>query len=126
MANRILIVEDEPAIRALYREALQPAGYEISECDNGRDAFDRVNKEQPDLLILDVMLPGIDGYVLVKQFGKHGSTGHIPILISTALGQTSALCKESKQVAGCLAKPITPKELVAKVQEVMAARGKPS
>ena len=121
MAKKILIVEDEPDILELLKIALGKAGYEVDSCDNGRDCLDRLQKTPPDLLILDVMLPGIDGYSLQLKASQEPETRSIPIIILTGLEPSRTLFKDSAQVAAFLTKPFKADVLVAEVEKALSS-----
>ena len=118
MGKKILIIDDEPLALSLYREALENVGYDISVCDNGRGALARLRAVRPDLLILDVMLPGVDGYALARAICKDDAS-KVPILIVTALGPTKPLFKKFPQVVGFLTKPFGTDELLTEVGKVL-------
>ena len=86
MAN-ILVVEDEQLIARLLKETLQIEGYQAVTVLNGEDAVQFALRETPHLIILDVMLPGIDGYEVVRRLRAHPKTMHIPIIVLSSLGE---------------------------------------
>ena len=126
MAKRILIIDDEPEMLNLVRFTLERAGYEVSTCDNGRQAWDTIIKTNPDLLILDVMLPGIDGYSLQIKISQDDLTKGIPIIVLTALEPSKTLFQKFSQVAGFMTKPFKTEALLDNVQKAIgkAANGK--
>ncbi len=105
--NRILIIEDSTANRALLSAVLQLEGYEILTAADGLLGVEVAQCEQPDLILMDVMLSGLNGLEAARRLKAHGDTRHIPIIVITA----QATPAERKQAldAGCdgyLAKPI--------------------
>lgn len=83
--GKILIVEDEENIRLLYKEELQDLGYEVVQASNGREAIKKYDLHRPDLIILDIQLPGIDGIEtmnIIRQKSKN-----VPIILCTAYGE---------------------------------------
>ena len=120
MAKKVLVIDDEPEMLNLVRYTLERAGYEVSTCDNGRQAWDVIIKTNPDLLILDVMLPGIDGYSLQIKISKDNATKNIPIIVLTALEPSKTLFQKFTQVAGFMTKPFKTEELLKTVQDASA------
>src|SRR5579871_5244621 len=80
----ILIIEDEAAIRHMIRFALEPAGYELLEADKAQEGARLISKKHPDLILLDWMLPGLNGIDFVKQLKQKNQTRDIPIIMLTA------------------------------------------
>ena len=91
MANeKILIVEDEPSIRELVKMALEDAGFSaVYEAGDGETALQEVRRVQPDLILLDLMLPGIDGLTVCRKLKSEEDTRHIPIIMLTAKSEES-------------------------------------
>ncbi len=118
-SKKILVIDDEPEMLNLVRFTLERAGYEVSTCDNGRQAWDTIVKTGPDLLILDVMLPGIDGYSLQIKISQDENTKHIPIIVLTALEPSKTLFQKFSQVAGFMTKPFKTEALVETVQKAI-------
>lgn len=117
MARTILLVEDEPRIRAVERAYLENAGYRIIEAANGPAGLDAALEQNPDLVVLDLMLPGLPGEDLCRQLR---AVSTVPIIMVTARGE------ESDRIDGLhigaddyLAKPFSPRELVARVEAVL-------
>lgn len=119
MSKKILVIDDEPEMLNLVRFTLERAGYEVSTCDNGRQAWDTIIKTSPDLLILDVMLPGIDGYSLQIKISQDESTKNIPIIVLTALEPSKTLFQKFSQVAGFMTKPFKTEALLETVQKAI-------
>lgn len=120
MAEKILIVDDETNIRELLRFNLAKAGYAILDADNGHDAVRFAKQENPDLMILDLMLPGLDGLEVCKQLKGHQNTAALPIIMLTAKDD------EIDKILGLelgaddyITKPFSPRELVARVKAVL-------
>jgi CheY-like chemotaxis protein len=83
--RRVLVADDEPAMRVLVRVNLQVEGIEVVEARDGREALDLAARERPDLLLLDVMMPGLDGWEVARRLAESPETRDIPILFMTAL-----------------------------------------
>jgi DNA-binding response OmpR family regulator len=114
--SRILVVEDDADIASLIVHYLTPAGYEADVVANGSDALATARRREPDLVILDRMLPGLDGLEICRALRADPALGAIPILMLTARAE------ETDRIAGFetgaddyVTKPFSPKELVARV-----------
>src|SRR5471030_544386 len=129
MATRVLVVEDDPDIAELVARYLDKAGFAIERAASGRDALQAIKARPPDLLVLDLMLPHVDGLEVCRLVRANDKTAAIPIIMLTARAE------ESERIVGLelgaddyLAKPFSPNELVARVRALLrrAARGTPS
>jgi DNA-binding response OmpR family regulator len=114
------VIEDEPDILEMIRYNLDREGYRVSAVMNGEDGFERAQQDSPDLVLLDLMLPGIDGLEICRRLKSDPVTRAIPIVMVTAKGD------ESDIVLGLglgaddyVPKPFSPKELVARVKAVL-------
>ena len=85
--NKILLAEDEPALGQIIKESLETRNFEVLLCENGEKAFQAYKNHQPELLVLDVMMPKKDGFTLAKEIRLEDDT--IPILFLTAKSQTA-------------------------------------
>jgi two-component system phosphate regulon response regulator PhoB len=121
MANEnILIVDDEEDVLELVRYNLDRNGYQVQTASSGEEALAKAKKKLPDLVILDLMLPGIDGLEVCRQLKRDAKTDHIPIIMLTAKGE------EADIVAGLelgaddyVTKPFSPKVLSARVRRIL-------
>ncbi len=113
----ILVVDDDPNISRLMRLYLEKENYEVREAARGDTAVEEFNRLPPDLMLLDVMLPGMDGYEVLKAVRK---TGNIPVIMVTARGETfdKVLCLELG-ADDYIVKPFDGKEMVARVKAVL-------
>jgi DNA-binding response OmpR family regulator len=121
MPEKILIVDDDLETLRLVGLMLQRQGYDIVAANNGSQALNQVSKEKPDLIILDVMMPDIDGYQVTRQLRSSPETQYIPILMFTAKNQVDD--KVTGYEAGVddfVSKPIHPAELGAHVKALIA------
>ena len=116
MAKKVLVIDDEPEMLSLVKYTLEQAGFQVHTCDNGRTAWDEIAKIRPDVLVLDVMLPGIDGYSLQLKMSQDPSTKDLPIVILTALEPSKTLFQKFPQVVGFMTKPFKTEELLKAVQ----------
>lgn len=124
MAKKVLVIDDEPEMLNLVKYTLEHAGFEVHTCDNGRQAWDEIAKVRPDVLVLDVMLPGIDGYSLQLKISQEPTTKDLPIVVLTALEPSKTLFQKFPQVQGFMTKPFKTEELLKTVQA--AAGGHPA
>ncbi|MBN1873023.1 MAG: response regulator [Anaerolineae bacterium] len=116
--QRVLVVDDEPSIRALLRQVLGDAGYRVIEAADGMTALDRVRHEQPALLILDVMIPGISGFDVVSVLKGDPATASIPIIILSGVEDRERGFRLGAD--GYLHKPLDAELLLATIQDVLA------
>jgi len=115
--KRILVVEDEDNIREVVRRYLQREGFEVREAADGYGALDAIAEQAPDLVVLDLMLPGIDGLSLTRQLRQRSD---IPIIMLTARGESSDRVRGLDLGADdYVAKPFSPRELVSRIHAVL-------
>ncbi|MGC6464027.1 MAG: response regulator transcription factor [Akkermansiaceae bacterium] len=120
MLQKILIVEDEVDIAALISFNLERAGYRVDMAHDGREGLEKILHEQPDLVILDLMLPGMDGYAILKEMQRDPRTHSTPVLMLTAKSQTDDRIRGLESGADdYLTKPFSPKELLLRVQAII-------
>lgn len=117
----ILVVEDEDNIREVIGRYLEREGFNVREAADGYAALDAIAEQEPDLIVMDLMLPGIDGLTLTRQVQQQSST---PIIILTARGDTSDRIRGLDWGADdYLAKPFSPRELVSRIHAVLRRVG---
>lgn len=123
---KILIVDDDMTLRELYEERMKQEGYVILSASDGEEAIEKATKEHPDLILLDVMMPKINGIDVMKMLREKDETSDIPIIILTALVQEIGKIKDMmKPGDGYLVKSeIMPKDVVAKVEDSLAKASK--
>ncbi len=116
----ILVVEDEEDIANLISFNLERAGYAVDIAHDGHSGLQRILKNQPNLVILDLMLPGIDGYQVLKEMQRDSRSHAIPVLMLTAKSQIDDRIKGLESGADdYLTKPFSPKELILRVQAII-------
>ena len=120
--GKVLIIDDEREIVELLKFVLEKEGHEVVFAYEGNVGIEKAKEECPDLIILDVMMPGADGYTVHLKLSQDESTKDIPILILTAKGQMRDLFAMSKNIVAYIEKPFDPKILRAKVNEIIAKR----
>lgn len=117
---RILVVEDEPDIAALIAYQLTREGFRVETAPTGTDAIAAVSRAVPDLLILDLMLPGMSGDEVLRKLQKEPATESLPVLILTAKKQQEDRIRGLEMGADdYLTKPFSPRELVLRVQAIL-------
>ncbi len=119
MEKKVLIIDDEPEMLKMISYALEKAGFKTATCDSGKQALAAISSHKPDLLILDVMLPGIDGYSLGQQIAGNPETKGIPVIVLTALEPSKPLFQKFSQVVAFMTKPCNIDELVSQVQKAV-------
>ena len=120
--KRVLIVEDQPDIRKLIRMTLEFGEYELLEADNGVDGLNTAIAARPDLVLLDVMMPGeLDGFQVCERIKSRPDLKHIKVVMLTARGQQTDLNAGDKAGANAyLTKPFSPLELIDTVDSQLA------
>lgn len=114
---KILVVDDEAEIRSSMQENLERNGYRVLTAENGIEAVDRARGETPDLILLDLMLPALDGYRVLKLLKSDERYQKIPILVITAKADVEdwALAEECG-ADDCMVKPVRPNDLLEKIE----------
>ena len=118
--GRVLVVEDDADIARLVAYHLRAGGFEASLSRDGREALEAARREPPDLIVLDLMLPGVDGLEVCRELKRTPATSRVPVIMLTARGD------ETDRVAGLelgaddyVVKPFSPRELVLRVRAVL-------
>lgn len=115
--EKILIADDEQLMRQLVIDFLKPEGYEILEASDGKEALDIYDKEHPDLILLDVMMPGYDGWTVCREIRREST---VPIMMLTAKGEEiDQLFAYDLGADEYITKPFRPKILVAKIKALL-------
>ena len=120
VSHKILVVEDEVDIATLVSFNLQRVGYAVDMVHDGREGLEKILKDQPDLVVLDLMLPGMDGFSILKEMQRDIRANTIPVLMLTAKSQIDDRIRGLESgVDDYLTKPFSPKELILRVQAVL-------
>lgn len=120
MAHKILAVDDEKHIVRLVQINLQKDGYEVITASNGREALEQVERENPDLVIMDVMMPEMDGLEALKILKGSAKTADIPVIMLTAKAQDADVFQGWQSGTDLyLTKPFNPQELMAFVKRIL-------
>jgi CheY-like chemotaxis protein len=116
----ILIVDDDSDFRTVTGLSLSGKGYKVLEASGGREAINLAQQAQPDLILLDILMPGLDGYEACRQIKTNPATSHIPIIVLTAVSDPAARHKAQQAGADdCVAKPVMPQELHERVERLL-------
>ena len=120
MEKRILVVEDQDDNRQIIRDLLSAKGYELVEATTGEEGLKLAATGKPDLILMDIQLPGMDGYEVTRRIKAKPELNHIPIIVVTSY----ALSGDDKKAfdAGCngyVTKPFSPRVLLAKIREFL-------
>ncbi len=120
MSKRILVVEDQEDNRKIIRDLLLARGYAMLEATTGDEGLALAERERPDLILMDIQLPGLDGYEVTRRIKANPQLAHIPIIAVTSY----ALSGDDQKAfeAGCngyVTKPFSPRQLLAKIKEYL-------
>ena len=120
MSKRILVVEDTEDNRQIIRDLLTSAGYEMIEAVDGEEGVAMAAQHRPDLILMDIQLPVLDGYEATRRIKAQPELKHIPVIAVTSYALSGDEAKT--KAAGCdgyVAKPFSPRQLLAKVREFL-------
>lgn len=120
--TKVLIIEDEEMLVNMYISKFEKEGYGIEKALNGREGLEKVKNYNPEIILLDVIMPEMDGFMVLKQLKSEASTKNIPVIMLTNLGQEEDVEKGKKLgVKDYLVKAnLTPSQVVDKVKEVLS------
>jgi DNA-binding response OmpR family regulator len=110
-----MVVEDDVDLRRMYRVVLGLAGYDVVEAGDGLDALSRLDRDTPDLVILDIGLPGFSGLVVQQEIASQAATRHVPIVIVTG----SNMPLDHVEVPCVLRKPVSADRLIATIKQCL-------
>jgi DNA-binding response OmpR family regulator len=124
MEEKILVIEDDPATSRLVDYSLRHEGYQVITASNGLEGIRKAHDESPDLIILDVMLPGMDGFEICHRLRAENDTARLPILMFSAKAQE--IDKDTGLKVGAddyLPKPAAPAEILDRVEKLLSKKG---
>jgi len=122
--KRIICVEDEPEMIDLVKLILERKGYIVTGISGGRNGVKMIKREKPDLVLLDLMMPDLDGWDVYQQLKADSSTNEIPVIVVTAKAQNidKVLGLHIAKVNDYISKPFSPQELIQSVENVLAQK----
>jgi len=122
MSKKILVVEDTEDNRQILRDLLGMAGYEMIEANDGAEGVNQATQHKPDLILMDIQMPVMDGYEATRRIKANPELKAIPIVAVTSYALSGD--EDKAREAGCdgyIAKPFSPRQMLAKVREVLGA-----
>ncbi|GAG90070.1 unnamed protein product, partial [marine sediment metagenome] len=123
MDKKILVIEDDPSALRLIEYTLQQEGYQVLTVPNGLEGLRKARREEPDLIIIDIMLPGIDGFEVCHRLRAEPQTAKLPILILSA--KAREMDKATGLTVGAddyMTKPADPLEIISRVESLLAKK----
>jgi DNA-binding response OmpR family regulator len=120
---RILVVDDDKDIFEVVKYVAAQDGHEILHAVNGRQGLERAIADKPELIILDIMMPEMDGLTLNTHLASEMATKNIPVLILTAKGRMREMFSAAANVRGYMDKPFEPSELQVQIKTILAEKG---
>lgn len=120
MAQKILIVDDSPTETYKMETALKKNGFGVVKAENGEEGVAAAKKELPALVLMDVVMPGLNGFQATRQLTKAKETAHIPVIIVTTKDQpTDKLWGKRQGARGYLVKPVDDKDLIDAIRQIL-------
>jgi CheY-like chemotaxis protein len=120
MPNKVLVVDDDPLMHRLFLHHLERAGFDVVSAMNGREGLDVATKEKPDVIVMDIMMPDIDGLAALKELKKWDATKKIPVIMITA--NSHHISRQESEDSGAalfLTKPFRPTQLLNEIKRLM-------
>ncbi|MBI2118158.1 MAG: response regulator [Elusimicrobia bacterium] len=119
---KVMVVDDENDVVELIKFMLEKDGHQVVTASNGQEALDKVEVTRPELIILDIMMPEMDGYTVNTRLQEKEDTKTIPVIILTAKGQMKDLFELGSNVVAFMEKPFDPRGLRDKIREILASK----
>ncbi len=121
--HKVLIVDDSPTETFAFKAMLESNGFEVITADNGADGIALARQDLPDLILMDIVMPGLNGFQATRQLTKSPETAHIPVVIVTTKDQeTDRVWGQRQGASGYLVKPVTMQGLVKTIREVLSGK----
>ncbi len=119
--KKILIADDRPEVVELVKVTLEGEGYLTIDASDGREALEKIRKEKPDLILLDIVMPKMDGFEVLSELKNDSQTEDTPVIMLTAQGQKLDQEKGKELGAtGYIIKPFSPSALLERIEEILA------
>jgi two-component system cell cycle response regulator DivK len=121
MTPKVLLVEDDPLMHRLYRPYLEKRGCRTTSALNGKAGMELAARDRPDVIVMDIRIPGVSGLVALREMKQQESTKGIPVIVITSFAEYQVCQNEATALgaAGFLAKPFSPGQLLAEVYRVL-------
>lgn len=117
---KVLVVDDSPTEVLQFKDMLESLGYEVITAENGRDGVAMTSKEQPDLVLMDIVMPGVNGYQATRLLSRGSTTSHIPVVLISGKDQESDKIWGKRQGAkGYIVKPVKENELASVIDKLI-------
>lgn len=125
MAPKVLLVDDDRLVHQLYQSHIERAGYELVSAFKGNDALEIAARELPQAIVMDIMMPELDGFSAIREMKRDDRTKNIPVIVITADPQYHLSKMESEWVGAAvfLTKPFGPPSLISALQRVISSNG---
>ena len=117
----VLIVDDDPRIREFVRVNLEMDGYVVREAGSADEGLAALEEQPPDLILLDVMMPGVDGWEMLRRMQERHGMGSIPVIMFSGQVESSDDDAQARGAQGFLGKPFNPQDLIARTKELLRA-----
>ncbi len=118
--STVLLVEDTPSERQLLSHYLQQGGYRVIDVDNAKDALDKAIAQKPDVIVTDIVMPGMSGFELCRSLKRHPATEHVPIVVCSSKDQDIDRMWGLKQGATIyITKPFTREQLIHAIESLV-------
>ena len=112
--SKILLVDDSPTETDQFKSMLELMGHDVTTADNGRDGVSMAIAEQPDVIVMDIVMPDMNGFQATRQIARGTKTKHIPVIIVSSKNQeTDKVWGHRHGAKGCITKPVDTKELIS-------------
>jgi CheY-like chemotaxis protein len=124
MKPKVLIVDDDTVMHLLYKRPLASAGYELLTAKDGEEARKIISEQAPQIIVMDIMMPGVDGLSVVRELKHSEVSRDIPVIVATANLERYTTAKQESKDSGAVAflsKPLSPGRLVAEIQRFVPA-----
>jgi len=125
MAKVLLIIEDDPLIVKIYSTRLKADGFEVFSAENGEDGIALIEEKKPDVIVLDVMMPRVDGFGVLEAIARQGDAKKIPVLVYSNLASEEEIARAKAMGATefIVKADISPTEMVAKIKGYLGSGG---
>lgn len=117
---KILIVDDRKSELLVLRSYLESAGYEVTEASSGEDAIAKARARHPDVIVMDVEMPGMNGFQATRNLGRDPATGDIPVIMCTSKSEdTDKSWAEQQGAVDYIVKPYSPEDMISRIRDVL-------